>query len=590
MPRACIIVLDAVGAGELPDAADFGDAGSSTLAHVADAVGGLDLPNLQKLGLGNMMPLRGCPPLPAPPSVVGRLRERSLGKDTTTGHWELAGVITPVAMPTYPNGFPADVIDAFVAATGRGVLGNKPASGTEMIQELGDEQVETGKWIVYTSADSVFQVAAHERVIPLDELYEACRKARAILTPPHNVGRVIARPFDGTSGSYARTPNRHDFSLEPARPNHLTRIREAGGTVHAVGKIADIFAGCDIDTSSPTRSNAEGTLETIRLLRELDEGLIFTNLVETDSDVRPPERPRGVPPLPAGVRPRAAGDPRCAPRRRPADPLLRPRLRPDHGVHRPLPRARAARGPCPVAAAGRRDPPRRRLLRRRRDRPRVADRHRSGRRRAGRADPVPVRAVDLIAKKRDGGTHDEAELRFLVDGFLDGSVAPEQMSAWCMAVVWRGLDDAEIDALCAAMVESGDVVDLAPLGRTVVDKHSTGGVGDKVTLALAPLVAACGVPVAKMSGRGLGHTGRHARQARGDSRLPDRDPDPRVRGAGARRRLRRGGADEASSCRPTPKIYALRDVTATVPRARADRDLRDVEEARVGRRTRWCST
>jgi phosphopentomutase len=282
VPRACIIVLDAVGAGELPDAADFGDAGSSTLAHVADAVGGLDLPNLQKLGLGNMMPLRGCAPLPAPPSVVGRLRERSLGKDTTTGHWELAGVITPVAMPTYPDGFPPDVIDAFVAATGRGVLGNKPASGTEIIQELGDEQVETGKWIVYTSADSVFQVAAHERVIPLEELYEACRQARAILTPPHNVGRVIARPFDGTSGSYARTPNRHDFSLEPARPNHLTRIREAGGSVHAVGKIADIFAGCDIDTSSPTRSNAEGILETIRLLRELDEGLIFTNLVETD--------------------------------------------------------------------------------------------------------------------------------------------------------------------------------------------------------------------------------------------------------------------------------------------------------------------
>jgi phosphopentomutase len=282
VPRACIIVLDAVGAGALPDAADFGDAGSSTLAHVADAVGGLALPNLQKLGLGNMMPLRGCPPLPAPPSVVGRLRERSLGKDTTTGHWELAGVITPVAMPTYPNGFPADVIDAFVEATGRGVLGNRPASGTEVIQELGDEHVETGKWIVYTSADSVFQVAAHERVVPLEELYEACRKARAILTPPHNVGRVIARPFDGTSGSYARTPNRHDFSLEPARPNHLTRIREAGGTVHGVGKIADIFADCDIDTSSPTRSNAEGILATIRLLREAEEGLIFTNLVETD--------------------------------------------------------------------------------------------------------------------------------------------------------------------------------------------------------------------------------------------------------------------------------------------------------------------
>ncbi len=283
MARVCIIVLDAVGAGELPDAADFGDAGSSTLAHVAEAVGGLKLPNLRALGLGNMMPLAGCPPLAEPPSVVGRLRERSLGKDTTTGHWELAGVITPVAMPTYPDGFPDDVIDAFVEATGRGVIGNVPASGTEIIQELGDEQVETGKWIVYTSADSVFQIAAHERVIPLEELYEACRIARRILTGPHAVGRVIARPFDGSSGSYARTPNRHDFSLEPARPNHLTRIREAGSTVHAVGKIADIFAGCDIDSSAPTRSNAEGILETIRLLHELPEGLIFTNLVETDS-------------------------------------------------------------------------------------------------------------------------------------------------------------------------------------------------------------------------------------------------------------------------------------------------------------------
>jgi phosphopentomutase len=282
VPRACIIVLDAVGVGELPDAADFGDEGSSTLAHVGEAVGGLDLPNMQQLGLGNVMPLKGCAPLAGPPSVVGRLTERSLGKDTTTGHWELAGVITPVAMPTYPDGFPPEVIEAFVAATGRGVLGNIPASGTEIIQQLGDEQVATGKWIVYTSADSVFQVAAHERVIPLEELYDACRKARELLQPPHNVGRVIARPFDGVSGAYARTPNRHDFSLEPDRPNHLTRIREAGSRVHGVGKIGDIFAGCDIDTSSPTRSNAEGIFETVRLLRELDDGLIFTNLVETD--------------------------------------------------------------------------------------------------------------------------------------------------------------------------------------------------------------------------------------------------------------------------------------------------------------------
>jgi phosphopentomutase len=214
--------------------------------------------------------------------VVGRLRERSAGKDTTTGHWELAGVVTEVAMPTYPDGFPPEVLDAFAAATGRQVIGNVAASGTEIIERLGDEHVATGALIVYTSADSVFQVAAHEDVVPLDELYAACRAARALLRPPHAVGRVIARPFVGTSGAYRRTANRHDFSLEPTRPNHLTRLREAGVAVHGVGKIADVFAGLDVDTSAPASSNAAGIEETVRLLRELDSGLVFANLVETD--------------------------------------------------------------------------------------------------------------------------------------------------------------------------------------------------------------------------------------------------------------------------------------------------------------------
>jgi phosphopentomutase len=280
--RACVIVLDAVGAGELPDAADFGDAGSSTLGNVARAVGGLKLPNLQKLGLGNVMELEGCPPLEGAPAVAGRLQERSQGKDTTTGHWELVGVITPVAMPTYPNGFPQEILDEFEERTGRGVLGNHPASGTVIIQELGEEHQRTGKWIVYTSADSVFQIAAHEETVPLEELYEACRTARDILTGDNAVGRVIARPFVGTPGSYKRTANRHDYSLHPARPNHLTRIREADLAVHGVGKIADIFAGCDIDTSMPTASNLEGIAATARLLHDADSGLIFTNLVETD--------------------------------------------------------------------------------------------------------------------------------------------------------------------------------------------------------------------------------------------------------------------------------------------------------------------
>jgi phosphopentomutase len=283
MPRACVIVLDAVGAGELPDADDYGDEGSNTLANVAKAVGGLDLPNMEALGLGNVEPLEGCPPQPGAPAVAGRLLERSKGKDTTTGHWEMMGIVTAQAFPTYPHGFPHDVIDPFMHRTGRGVIGNKAASGTEIIQELGQEHQETGKWIVYTSADSVFQIAAHEDTVPLDELYEASRAAREILTGKHAVGRVIARPFTGEPGNYVRTPNRHDFSLEPRRPNYLSLVRGTGATVHGVGKIGDIFAGQDIDESHPTKSNIEGIQQTEKLLQELESGFVFVNLVETDS-------------------------------------------------------------------------------------------------------------------------------------------------------------------------------------------------------------------------------------------------------------------------------------------------------------------
>jgi phosphopentomutase len=284
VPRACVIVLDAVGAGALPDAAEFGDEGSNTLANVARAVGGLDLPTLEALGLGNVEPLEGCAPQPGAPAVAGRLLERSKGKDTTTGHWELMGVVTPHAMPTYPLGFPDDVIDPFMNRTGRGVLGNRPASGTEIIQELGEEHQKTGKWIVYTSADSVFQIAAHEDTIPLEELYDGCRVAREILTGKHAVGRVIARPFTGEPGSYERTMNRRDFSLEPRRPNYLSQVRAAGHRVCGVGKIPDIFAHVDMDEEHPTKSNVEGIQKTEELLRTVDEGgFVFTNLVETDT-------------------------------------------------------------------------------------------------------------------------------------------------------------------------------------------------------------------------------------------------------------------------------------------------------------------
>jgi phosphopentomutase len=284
MPRACVIVLDAVGAGELPDAADYGDEGSDTLGNVARAVGGLDLPNLEALGLGNVEPLEGCPPQPGAPAIAGRLVERSKGKDTTTGHWELMGVLTETAFPTYAHGFPHDVIDPFMHRTGRGVLGNEAASGTEIIQELGEEHQRTGKWIVYTSADSVFQIAAPEETIPLEELYAACRIARdEVLVGKHAVGRVIARPFVGAPGSYERTPNRHDFSLVPRRPNYLSLVRDAGGNVQAVGKIGDIFAGQDVDDSHPTKSNVEGIQTTAELLTHAPDGsFVFTNLVETD--------------------------------------------------------------------------------------------------------------------------------------------------------------------------------------------------------------------------------------------------------------------------------------------------------------------
>src|SRR5881275_42444 len=222
MPRACVIVLDAVGAGALPDAGDYGDEGSNTLGNVARTVGGLDLPNLEALGLGNIEPLEGCPPEPGAPAVAGRLVERSKGKDTTLGHWELMGVVTPQPLPTYPHGFPFEVIDPFMHGTGRGVLGNRPASGTEIIQELGEEHQETGKWIVYTSADSVFQIAAHEGIVPINRLYEMCEIARRILDGQDRVGRVIARPFVGqTSADFKRTENRHDYAVPPPNGNLL---------------------------------------------------------------------------------------------------------------------------------------------------------------------------------------------------------------------------------------------------------------------------------------------------------------------------------------------------------------------------------
>lgn len=280
--RACIIVLDACGAGEAPDSAAFGDPGADTLGHTAEAVGGLDLPNLQRLGLGATRPLQGCPEPAELVSIVGTLEERSAGKDTTTGHWELVGVLTTTPPPTYPDGFPQELLSAFIRRIGRGVLGNVAASGTAIIDEYGDEHQRTGDVIVYTSADSVFQIAAHEDVVPLAELYEICETARDLLVGEHAVSRVIARPFVGDPGAFVRTGNRRDFSLEPPGPSHLTALQAAGKRVIGVGKIGDIFAMKGIDEDHHTDSNMHGVDVTIEQLRELDEGLVFVNLVETD--------------------------------------------------------------------------------------------------------------------------------------------------------------------------------------------------------------------------------------------------------------------------------------------------------------------
>ncbi len=279
--RAFVIVLDACGAGELPDSGDYGDAGANTLGHVAEAAGGLDLPVLQRLGLGSALPLQGCPPAEAP-VLHGRLHPLGPGKDTITGHWELMGAITPVALRTYPDGFPADVLDQLRDATGRGVLCNRPYSGTAVIDDFGEEHLRTGQLIVYTSADSVLQIAAHDAEVPQAELYAACAAAREIMSGEHAVGRVIARPFKGTPGAFARTAGRKDFALDPPGRTYLDELRADGIAVHTVGKIGSVFNHIGVDHEHPGADNPTAIAETTRLLDELDGGFVFANLVETD--------------------------------------------------------------------------------------------------------------------------------------------------------------------------------------------------------------------------------------------------------------------------------------------------------------------
>jgi len=280
--RILFIVLDGVGVGEAPDASRWGDVGSNSIGNVAAAVGGLRLPNLERMGLGNVVDARGVAPNPSAAAHHGRMTPVAAGKDSTIGHWELMGCVVDTPLPVYPDGFPAEVIEAFAVPIGRGARGNRPASGTAIIQELGDDHVATGAPIVYTSQDSVFQVAAHEDVIPVEQLYRICETARAVLAGEHAVGRVIARPFAGRSGLYHRTPRRRDFSLAPPHETVLDLLLRSGLRVHTIGKIDDLFAGRGITRSEHTRDNHEGMARTLAAL-EGDAEFVFVNLVDFDT-------------------------------------------------------------------------------------------------------------------------------------------------------------------------------------------------------------------------------------------------------------------------------------------------------------------
>jgi phosphopentomutase len=279
--RVIWIVLDSVGIGELPDAADYGDVGRTTLGHIAESRP-LKMPNLGRLGLANIAPLTHLAPAASPAGAYGKGATHSPGKDTTTGHWEMAGVWLDQAFPTYPHGFPRGLIAEFEKQIGRGTLGNKPASGTEIIKELGEEHVRTGKPIVYTSGDSVFQIAAHEDVIPIAELYRMCEIARKLLDGPNRVGRVIARPFAGTVGHFARTTRRHDYAVDPPKPMLLDVLAERGVPVFGIGKIHDIYNGRGVEKYVTTTGNADGMAKLTAALAEIKRGLIFCNLVDFD--------------------------------------------------------------------------------------------------------------------------------------------------------------------------------------------------------------------------------------------------------------------------------------------------------------------
>ena len=345
--RAAIIVLDGLGIGPAPDTAAYGDAGSDTLGNVARAVGGLSLPNLEKVGLGRCRAagLAGLAAAVTPTAAHGIAQPASAGKDSTSGHWEICGVLLADAFRTYPNGFPAPLLDEFAKRTARGWLGNKRASGTAIMDELGAEHQRTGKWIVYTSADSVFQVAAHETTVPLTELYEACAVARGMLRGEHAVSRVIARPFEGTPGDYRRTPHRKDFSIAPVGTTLLDLMADAGVERIGIGKVDDLFAGRNI-TSEHTATNADAFRLIERALDTLETGFVFVNVIEFDQTWG---HRNDVPGFHQGLRELDAWIPRLVSRLRPDDLVI---LTADHGNDPTTPSTDHSREVVPILVLG----------------------------------------------------------------------------------------------------------------------------------------------------------------------------------------------------------------------------------------------
>jgi phosphopentomutase len=343
--RAVILVLDGVGCGAAPDAADYGDAGSDTLGHVAAAVGGLALPHLQRLGLGRVAPIAGLDAAVEPTGAWGSMRPRSAGKDSTTGHWEIAGVRLERPFPTYPHGFPPELVAEFVRRTGRGVLGNAVGSGTAILDDFGEAHVASGRWILYTSADSVFQIAAHEGVVPLTELYGACETARALLVAPHDVSRVIARPFEGTTGAWQRTKNRRDYSIAPPAETLLDALAASGVARDGIGKVDDLFAARGI-ASRHTASNAEGIEAVGEWLSGPAGGLLFANLVDFDTLFG---HRNDVPGFAAALRQFDAALPTLQARMREDDLLF---ITADHGNDPTTPGTDHARERVPLLVAG----------------------------------------------------------------------------------------------------------------------------------------------------------------------------------------------------------------------------------------------